>query len=260
MEPYGFIYMTTNLVNQHRYIGKKKYDKRGAWRTYLGSGTNLRRAVAKYGADQFRRDILDVAYSPDELNSKELYWIEKFNAVTDKEFYNISPGGDGGNVRAGYSEEEFAASEAKRIAAVNAGRLRGENTPYSVLTESDVIQIIQMLKDGVYLSTIAKHFGVGYSTVLDIRKHRTWKHLTKSIEFTEDYSAHRHGATGKAVDVFDLNGQHIGTYASARQAGAVLGVGHKLISQVCHGNKRSAHGFIFRFSDSETQESVDAAS
>lgn len=37
MEPYGFIYMTTNLVNQRRYIGKKSYDKRGVWRTYLGS-------------------------------------------------------------------------------------------------------------------------------------------------------------------------------------------------------------------------------
>lgn len=260
MEPYGFIYMTTNLVNQRRYIGKKTYDKRGVWRTYLGSGITLKNAIAKYGAGNFRRNILDVAYSCQELNDKERYWIEQYNAVNDKQFYNIAPGGDGGNVRSGYSPEELEASEAKRISAVNAGRLRGEDTSYSVLTEQDVLLIIQMLKRGVFINKIAEQFGVGYSTILDIRKHRTWTHLTDGIEFCEDYSTHNHGLSRKAVDVFDSDGKYIATYASARLAGAALGVGYKLISQVCHGEKRRAHGYIFRFADNTNRGKTELVS
>lgn len=260
MEPYGFIYMTTNLANNSRYIGKKKYDKRGVWKTYLGSGTIMKQAIAKYGADCFSRDILDVAYSPEELNTKEQYWIDKYNAVSDKSFYNISPGGDGGNVRAGYTKEAFEASEAKRIAAVNAGRLRGEDTSYSVLTEQDVLRIIQMLKQGVFINKIAEQFGVGYSTILDIRKHRTWTHLSDGIEFCEDYSTHNHGLSRKAVDVFDSDGKYIATYASARLAGAALGVGYKLISQVCHGEKRRAHGYIFRFAANTNRDKTELVS
>lgn len=259
METYGFIYMTTNLVNQRRYIGKKKYDKRGVWKTYLGSGVALKRAIEKYGSENFKRDILDVAYSSSELNSREQYWIEHYNAVDDKSFYNISPGGDGGNVRAGYTNEELEKSEAKRIAAVNAGRLRGEDTSYSVLTESDVLQIIQLLNNDVYLTEIAEQFGVGYSTILDIRKHRTWTHLTDGIEFN-DYSHHHTSGNSKSIDVFDTNGRYISTYASARTAGADLGVGYKLISQVCHGKKRTAHGYIFRFADYKFQNGSELAS
>ena len=44
---YGFIYITTNLINGKRYIGQKKYDKEGTWKNYLGSGTYLKRALEK---------------------------------------------------------------------------------------------------------------------------------------------------------------------------------------------------------------------
>lgn len=203
-------------------------------------------AVEKYGVENFKRDILDVAYSPEDLNRKELYWIDYYDAVNDKAFYNIAPGGEGGNVRAGYTEEEYEKSESKRIAAVNASRLRGEETPYSILTESDVLQIIQLLSDNVYINEIAAKFGVAYSTILDIRKHRTWKHLTDGIEFG-DYSNHRTGGKCKAVDVFDLNGEYIATYESAREASKSLNIGYKLISRVCNKQRKSTCGYIFAF-------------
>lgn len=39
---YGFIYETTNNINNMKYIGKKIYDKNGYWKTYLGSGIYLK--------------------------------------------------------------------------------------------------------------------------------------------------------------------------------------------------------------------------
>ena len=49
--PYGFIYITTNMVNGMRYLGQKKFDR--GWKNYLGSGAVLRKAINKYGKENF---------------------------------------------------------------------------------------------------------------------------------------------------------------------------------------------------------------
>ena len=41
--PYGFIYITTNMCDGKRYLGQKKFDNE--WQNYLGSGTVFKRAV-----------------------------------------------------------------------------------------------------------------------------------------------------------------------------------------------------------------------
>ena len=90
---YGYIYMTINILNGKRYIGKHKSDKFVTY--YKGSGAILIRSIEKYGADNFAVELVDVANSEEELNIKERYWIEHYNAVDDPMFYNISEGGIG---------------------------------------------------------------------------------------------------------------------------------------------------------------------
>jgi hypothetical protein len=92
IDPYGFIYITTNLVNGKRYIGQKKFDKN--WKNYLGSGHHLMKAIKKYGKNNFIRNIIDLAYSIEELNEKEKQWIENYNAVESGDYYNKIEGGD----------------------------------------------------------------------------------------------------------------------------------------------------------------------
>lgn len=91
---YGFIYITTNKINGKKYIGQKKYMK--GWEDYLGSGTILRRSIDKYGKENFTREILSIAYSIEELNNLEADFIEKYDAVESKDYYNIASGGHGG--------------------------------------------------------------------------------------------------------------------------------------------------------------------
>ena len=40
---YGYIYITTNLINGKRYVGQKKIDHNS--KGYLGSGVLLRKAI-----------------------------------------------------------------------------------------------------------------------------------------------------------------------------------------------------------------------
>ncbi|AWG44156.1 hypothetical protein BEH_24205 [Priestia filamentosa] len=92
--PYGFIYITTNLINGKRYIGQKKFDTGSRWRSYLGSGTYLANSIKKYGKENFHRDIVDYSYSLEELNKKESEWIEFLDAVKSEDYYNMIEGGD----------------------------------------------------------------------------------------------------------------------------------------------------------------------
>ena len=97
VEPYGFIYLTTNLVNGKKYIGKRKYSHHFTDDdNYLGSGKIIKQAIEKYGKENFVRETLDYAYSRDELSDKEQYYIASYNAVEDEMFYNLKSGGEGG--------------------------------------------------------------------------------------------------------------------------------------------------------------------
>ena len=90
--PFGFIYITTNLVNGKRYIGQRKFSD--GWTTYLGSGKRFKKSLKKYGRKNFVRSIVDIGYSREELNSKEMNLIKFLNAVDSRDFYNISEGGE----------------------------------------------------------------------------------------------------------------------------------------------------------------------
>ena len=65
---YGFIYITTNHINGKKYIGQKKYDKYDYWKTYLGSGILLSRAINKYGRENFSKEIIEECETRDAKN------------------------------------------------------------------------------------------------------------------------------------------------------------------------------------------------
>jgi hypothetical protein len=81
------------MVNGKRYIGQKKFDNASRWKSYLGSGYHLTRAINKYGKDNFVRNIVDIGFSEGELNLKEEQWINNYKAVESDDFYNMVDGG-----------------------------------------------------------------------------------------------------------------------------------------------------------------------
>ena len=92
-EPYGFIYITTNLINGKRYIGQKSFDKKDSHKGYLGSGSALKKAIKKYKRENFSRTIISFAYSLDELNQQEYELVKFFDASNNRDYYNLMEGG-----------------------------------------------------------------------------------------------------------------------------------------------------------------------
>lgn len=92
VDPYGFIYLTANIINGRKYIGQRKFSH--GWKGYLGSGIILTQAIKKYGRENFNRTIMAIAYSKEELNKLEIVFINSHNAVESDNYYNITHGGD----------------------------------------------------------------------------------------------------------------------------------------------------------------------
>ena len=90
---YGYIYLTTNLINNKKYIGQhksKKFDE-----SYKGSGKVLLQAIDLHGWDNFSCEILEWANSKEKLNELEKFYIKKYDAVNSRDFYNLVRGGLG---------------------------------------------------------------------------------------------------------------------------------------------------------------------
>lgn len=90
---FGYIYKTTNLLNNKIYIGQHKselFDTK-----YFGSGKILKNAINKYGIENFRCEILQECANQQDLDKAEIYWIDKFNSTNSAIGYNICSGGNG---------------------------------------------------------------------------------------------------------------------------------------------------------------------
>jgi len=98
------IYKTTNLVNGKIYIGQSINDDP----KYLGSGVFLKNAIEKHGKENFIKEIIDNTDSVDELNEKEVYWIEKYNSTNKNIGYNLCSGGKGFKIYYGKSDEQIS--------------------------------------------------------------------------------------------------------------------------------------------------------
>lgn len=99
MNVYGVIYKITNKINNKIYIGKKKLNSEDFFNSkYYGSGKCIKRALLKYGKDNFTRSIIRECSSDDDLNNNEKYWINKLNS-TGTYGYNIRLGGEGGSLK-----------------------------------------------------------------------------------------------------------------------------------------------------------------
>ncbi len=62
---------------------------------YLGSGVILRRAIEKYGAENFSKEILFECATPEEMNQKEADIVDE-EFISRDDTYNIKLGGTGG--------------------------------------------------------------------------------------------------------------------------------------------------------------------
>jgi len=92
---YYFVYKTTNLINGKIYIGIHRTENLND--NYLGSGKFLKQAIKKYGRKNFKREILYLGDSYEDISNKERELVtEEF--CKSHTTYNTELGGKGGKI------------------------------------------------------------------------------------------------------------------------------------------------------------------
>lgn len=106
---YGYIYLTKDLETGLIYIGQKKSNK-FLDKKYLGSGTTIRNLIGSGATeDRFEIKMIDTADTPEELNEKEIYWINTYDSMNPRIGYNRCYGGI---TNTGFKQSDYQKSAA----------------------------------------------------------------------------------------------------------------------------------------------------
>ena len=85
---YGVIYKITNIINNKIYIGQKINPQKW-YKYYWGSGLIIKRAIKKWGRNNFKKEVVCECSSQEELDSKEAYYIKLYESYIPEIGYNI---------------------------------------------------------------------------------------------------------------------------------------------------------------------------
>jgi group I intron endonuclease len=148
------IYKVTNNLNGKVYIGQTIRPLIVRWKQHCNPCNKnciaLHRAIQKYGKENFSIQQIDIACDRDELDKKEIYWINFYNSTNSEKGYNLRVGGEHGYV----SEEtrikisksatgKFVSDETKRKMSI-------AHKSFKMSKESIAKSVESKRKNGVY--------------------------------------------------------------------------------------------------------------
>lgn len=130
----GCIYIIKNKINNKVYIGQTMQSVEERYKQHLKSCRckqhyKIYRAMNKYGVDNFYYEILERDVKEEDIDEREIYWIEYYDSF--KNGYNSTTGGDG----------------------------------RTIYKELDIDYIVQSLKDGKQMKELAEEFNVNVCTI-----------------------------------------------------------------------------------------------
>lgn len=217
----GFIYITTNLINNKKYIGKSTKGLKN----YLGSGKTLLKAIDKYGKHNFVRDILAYGKDNEDLADLERYYIDYYNAQKSELFYNITCGGDGGG---GHNSKEVYQYDITGTHLI---------AQYKSVSEAEELS-------GVSKTTI-------YSSINGYIKNSSFKWVVIGIQAKFKNKVRPSRAKGRKpiarnkskVYQYSLLGKYIKSYEDILEL--PVGINRANVSACIRGTRKSSNGYIW---------------
>ena len=73
------VYKITNLVDGKCYVGKTKREIGQRFKEHQNADSCIGEAIRKYGAENFKIEVIEKCATANKLEIREKYWIKKFN-------------------------------------------------------------------------------------------------------------------------------------------------------------------------------------
>jgi group I intron endonuclease len=146
----GCIYRILCKINEKSYIGQFRLDNpKLRYNRHLkdaksGSLCKIHEAIRKYGEEQFELITLCICQTPEELNKKEIEYIEQYDTMINKNGYNMVPGGKGRAPNFHHKEEHR-----EKMSKLFKGRKLSEETKKKLSLAKSNFPATQKNKDSI---------------------------------------------------------------------------------------------------------------
>jgi group I intron endonuclease len=221
------IYKTTNLLNGKIYIGQTSKDLNT---NYLGSGSVVIKAIKKYGNSNFKREVLEECESKECMNNREKHWIQHFDSINRNIGYNVSIGGEGGNLGDKVNQKISETRKNKILAKDISGNI--------FLIDKDDERFKTRELVGIRKGVIASNKGIPMSD-----KQKEKMKIPKTEAHKEKLSKAKKGKCLKPIICLN-NGI---TYSGSTEAAEKLGLTTPNIIAVLKGRSIKTKGYSFKY-------------
>jgi group I intron endonuclease len=261
------VYAHINNENGKRYIGITSQNAERRWRDGKGYKNNIHfyRAIKKYGWNNFRHSIIAHGLLQDNAEALEKKLIKWYHTNDLNYGYNTTIGGDGLNgyipteedkqkrslrfsgIQNPFYGKHHSEQTIKHISLINKVKMKGNGNPFYGKSHSEETkEKIRIARTGKTMPDYVKK-KIADSTT---REKNHFYGKTHSEAQKEKWSGMRAGAgnpRAKAVDEYDLNGNYLNTYQTAKEAGEKLRICNTSITRCCKGQHKTAGGFIWEY-------------
>ena len=234
----SFIVYKHTTPSNKVYIGLTNQKPNRRWREGLGYRTQelFYRAILKYGWENIRHEILFDNLTKEEACKKEIELIAFYKSNKKEYGYNLSNGGEFNNM----TEEGK-----KKISLIHKGKKISEETRLKMSVSRKGVKHSQEHSRRISEAKKGVIFSEEHKQKLSLAKKGS-HHKTISEEAKRKIALSQ--KKRQEVNKYSLSGYFIKKYASIKNASKEIGHCFQGISHCCLGKRKTAYGFIWRYS------------
>lgn len=226
---YGIVYVTVNKINGKKYIGQHKCNTEND--SYIGTGKTLKKAIEKYGKDNFVRHTLYRGDTREDLNRMEIAFISAFRATERDDYYNIAEGGATNRILKGKNNPFY-------------GKVGPLAPAYGIKRSEETKKRMSLAQKG-HPSNTTEEMKKKISKTM---KEKGIKPCPLAYERLKGKKGYAHaGRPHKHVLCVELGI----VYESQSEAGRQLGIPQANIYKVLNNKRPRAGGYSFEYTESE---------
>ncbi len=221
------IYCIENIITNKKYIGQSN-DILNRWCTHKmrlrrnkHSSQHLQASWNDYGEAQFKFYIVELC-SGENLNEREIYYIDLYQSTDENHGYNLCTGGD--------ADYKYTDEVKAKISLAGRGRVASDKTRHLISEAQKGRRLPEEWKNN-----ISKHHKQAITSGTMV---------VNTIGFIQ-----HNNEIQKSIDYFDKNGVFLGRFKSVQEAGRQLGLPATNICKVLKGKYKHCGGFKFSYTN-----------